>query len=314
MNQKKQSKTHHLKGYLYAVMASCLYAMISVLGKLILHQGTDPFVLILYQYVAATGALAVGIGLFNRKLFRVSRRELKVLAVQGIIGAFGTNVFFYLALKYLNAGITSMLLFTNPIFVTVFFAMTGIKKLRVVNYAALAMAMLGSVLVLDILKSGLGTMPAIGIALGMLSAVTYAFYNVYADMRLMAMNPYTISLYTNLYGILASGAAVLSLHGAVPAVDSTSLIYIGMIAVVAGILPVVFFYRSVAIIGSERTSIVATLELPFTLLIAFLVLSEKLNLFQMGGVLLMLGAAVLLHYGDTGEDNPLAAQKEEAGM
>lgn len=303
------SKTHSpLRGYLYAVVASSLYALISVLGKLVLHEGTDPMTLIFYQYAIASGAMYIGIRSFCPQLLRVNRLQVRQMGIQGIIGALGTNICFFFALKYLNAGITSMLLFTNPMFVTLFFALTGIKILRSVNYIALAMAMMGSALVLDIFRSGMTSMPLPGILLGLGSALTYAFYNVYADMRMMDMSPYTITFYTNLYGCAVSGALLVVTQGGFPAISFMSLIYILLIALVAGIMPVVFFYKSVALIGSERTSIVATLELPFTLIVAFAVLGEKLNWMQGVGVFLVLGAAVFLHLGD--KKNPANTEKD----
>ncbi len=294
-----RSKTHTpLRGYLYAAVASSLYALISVLGKLVLHEGTDPMVLIFYQYAVSSVALYIGIRLLRPQLLTVSRVQLGQLGIQGIVGALATNICFYFALQYLNAGITSMLLFTNPIFVTLFFALTGIKILRGVNYIALALAMVGSVLVLDVFRAGMTGLPLPGILLGLGSALTYAFYNVYADLKMTAMSPYTVSLYTNLYGLAASGLLVVALHGGLPVISLLSFVYILGIVLIAGIMPVVFFYKSVALIGAERTSIVATLELPFTLIVAFLVLGEQLNGIQGIGVLLVLGAAVFLHWGD----------------
>ncbi len=289
-----------LKGYVYAVVASALYALISVLGKLIFSEGVNPLSLVFYQYAITTVILAVGIRLIQPGLFRVSGTQLKQLGMQGILGAFATNMFFFFALEYLNAGIASMLLFTNPVFVTLFFSITGIKVLKRVNYIALAMAMAGSVLVLNLFGSRVGSLPLIGILLGLGSSLAYAFLNIYADLRMTAMSPYTVSFYTNLYGMAASGAVVLAVNGGVPAISTVALFYIVMMVLVAGIMPVIFFYKSVALIGSERTSIVATMELPFTLLTAFLVLGERLNLLQGVGVLLVMGAAVFLHWGDHG--------------
>lgn len=298
-----------LKGYIYAVLASAFYALISILGKLVFKEGADPLSLIFYQYAITTAVLALGIRLVQPGLFRVSRVQLKQLGMQGILGAFATNMCFFFALQYLNAGIASMLLFTNPVFVTLFFSVTGIKVLKSTNYIALVMAMAGSVLVLNLFGSSVGSLPLVGIVLGLGSSVAYAFLNIYADLRMTAMSPYTVCFYTNLYGTAASGVLVVALNGGIPAVSAMALFYIILMVLVAGVIPIVFFYKSVALIGSERTSIVATLELPFTLFTAFLVLGEQLNVLQGLGVLLVLGAAVFLHWGDSG--SPAEDEKQE---
>jgi len=305
---KEQQKSHRIKGYLYAVLASALYASVSVLGKMVYNDGTEPVALIFYQYLLTCTALVIGIIFIKKDLLRVTKKQVFELGVQGIFGAFATNILFFFALTYMNAGIASMLLFTNPLFVTLFFALTGIKKLRAVNYIALAMALGGAMLVLNVFSVRLDSMPLVGICLGLTSAVTFAFYNVYADLKMTAMSPYTVILYSNLFGLVASLVTILGVKGGIPEIGTQSWIYIAMIAVLSGILPVIFFYRSVAIIGSERTSIVSMLELPFTLMIAFLLLREKLNFFQIFGVLLVLGATVFLHYGDSSE--PAIVEKQ----
>ncbi|GAU79799.1 DMT family transporter [Fusibacter sp. 3D3] len=286
------------KGFLYAVIASSIYAFNSILGKMILVEGVAPLILSFYQYLIGTVLILMTLLIFHKDKLKISKIQLKQTAIQGIFGAFGTNIFFYLALQHLNAGIASMLLFTNPVFVTLFFAITGTKKLKKENYMALILAMIGIVLVLDIFAVKGMTLSLIGVGFGLASALTYTFYNLYADFKMVKMDHYTVLFYTSLFGLSVSFASVVGVYGIVPILSLHLLKYIFIIAVCAGILPVIFFYKSIGIIGSERTSIVATLELPLTLIIAFLILKEHLNGMQVGGALLVILSVVLLHRGD----------------
>ncbi|MBF4693983.1 DMT family transporter [Fusibacter ferrireducens] len=286
------------KGFLYAIMASSIYAFNSILGKMILVEGVEPLLLSFYQYLMGTIIILVAILLVDKDKFKITRVQLKQMAIQGIFGAFGTSLLFYLALNHLNAGIASMLLFTNPVFVTVFFAITGKKKLGKANYVALVFAMIGIVLVLDIFAVKGSEFSVMGVVFGLASALTYTFYNLYADFKMVKIDHYAVLFYTSLFGLFASWICVMGIHGAVPILSLHVLKYISIIAIFAGVLPVMFLYKSIELIGSERTSIVATLELPITLIIAFLVLKEHLNGMQIGGALLVILSVILLHRGD----------------
>lgn len=286
-------------GYVYGVVASAIYALNSVLGKIILGEGLEPLEIIFYQYLFSSVFVFIFLFFTDRSQLKLPRKEIGQTAIQGILGAFGTNFFFFMALKSLNAGIVSMLLFTNPIFITLFFAVTGIKKLDKANYVSLLLAMVGTVLVLNLFSLKSGAFATEGIVFGMLSALTYAFYNIYADFKLARLNHFTVLLYTSLFGLAVALMSLLVVNGGIPLLSLELMKYVFLISVVAGILPVICFYKSVAMIGSERTSIVATLEIPLTLVAAFFILQEHMTINQLMGVLLVVLAALLLHYKDS---------------
>lgn len=297
MNKSEKHFTRS-RGYVYAVLASAIYAFNSVLGKIMITGGLDPLTIIFYQSLVATCLIFIIILVSDKSKFKITKKQLVQTAIQGIIGAFGTNLFFYLALGTLNAGIVSMLLFTNPIFVTLYFAVTGTKKLEKVNYISLALAMIGAILVLDIIPLGEMSFSMVGIGFGIMSALTYAFYNIYADFKMIRIDHFTVLFYTSVFGLLVSFLGTFAYHGGIPVIELEQAKYIILIALMGGVLPVVFFYRSIAIIGSERTSIIATLEIPLTLVVAFIVLREHMSLVQLGGVAMVISSALLLHRGD----------------
>lgn len=296
--KKSERNISRSRGYVYAVLASAIYAFNSVFGKIMITGGLDPLTIIFYQSLVATFLIFVMILVSDKSKFKITREQIPQTAIQGIIGAFGTNLFFYLALGTLNAGIVSMLLFTNPIFVTLYFAVSGTKKLENVNYISLALAMIGAVFVLDIIPIGEMSLSIIGIGFGIMSALTYAFYNIYADFKMIKIDHFTVLFYTSVFGLIVAFLGTFAYHGGIPVLEFEQAKYIILIALMGGVLPVVFFYRSVAIIGSERTSIIATLEIPLTLVVAFVVLREHMSLIQLGGVAMVISSALLLHRGD----------------
>lgn len=285
------------KGYVYALLAAFFFAFIAILGKPLMTSGITPFQLMFYQY----GFTIVFLGMWlltRRSGTLVFKREICLsLLIQGLIGSVGTNFFFYAALKTLDAGLCSMLLFLNPVCVTLFFAMTGIRKLHWHNYVALLLSVAGSVLVLGLLGVTDVQVTVQGILLGLGSALCYGFYNVYGDLKLKAINPNVINFYSVCVGFLCSAALLLMTQ--TPFIISLSQIpAIGILALFSGVLPVLFIFKSLQIIGSEKVTIIATVELPMTLLLAFLFLGENLVAIQLVGVLLIVTSTVLLHLNE----------------
>ncbi len=285
---------HHLKGYLYAFAAAFFFSFIAIISKNLLTNGLSPIQLMFYQFTLTLILLGIWIGIRNPAHFKVSKKQLLHLALQGIIGSTGTNFFFYIALDHMSAGLASMLLFLNPVFVTLFFAVTGMRQLKWYNYGSVMLAMSGAALVLGILGKAPIAATAIGIAFGLMSSLCYAFFNVFADLKLQAIKPNVINFYTALFGAIISGSVIiLTKMPLTLQVSQVPMIF--LLTLCAGILPVIFIFSALKIIGSEKLTVVATIELPITLILAYLFLKEQMNPLQMVGVLLILSATLLLH-------------------
>jgi drug/metabolite transporter (DMT)-like permease len=290
--------TKRNKGYLFIIIASLLFAMIGIFGKLALNTGLDPFTLIVYQYGLMSILLIVYLLIKDPASLRISRKMLLYTAIQGIIGTAGTTVFYYLAIDQINVGVASMLLFTYPVFVNLFFMFTGIRKITRAGKISLVVAFIGSVLVLDVLSGGLDSLSALGIVFGLLSSLSYAFYNTFADLKLSGLSPVIISFYTSVVALLA-GIALTPGVLARPIGWSLDLVAcLLMLAVVSGIMPVLLIYRGIALIGADKASIVASSELPITIILAYFALNEQMNLLQISGIIMIVAAVLMLHRSD----------------
>jgi len=214
--------------------------------------------------------------------------------IQGIIGSSGTTLFFYLALDKVNAGIASMLLFTHPVLISVYFLISKTKKINLINNTALLLAILGSAMVINIFAFDMTMTPAIGLLFGLLSSAAYAFFNIYAEIEFKEAKPMVTTFYT-------SGVILLITFLVNPGFFKFDFVmtwdiafYILELAIISGILPVVFLYKGIGIVGAEKASIVATAELPITVILAYFILGEKMNMVQGIGIFLIIASIILL--------------------
>jgi Permeases of the drug/metabolite transporter (DMT) superfamily len=287
-------------GYFYALLAAFLYALVAVVAKRLVTGGTHPFQVTFYQYVFTISILGAWIFIRNRKAFRCDRKMIGRFALLGIIGGACTNMLFYSALKYLDAGVTSMLLFLHPVFITIFFAVTRIKKIKLINYFSVFIAACGAAMVLDVFSHAL-SLSAVGIGLGMLSGVTYAFYNIFADLKLKDEDPNVINFYACCASTAFSFVMLIS-NGIGFSVKAAALPSIFFLAAFSGVLPAYCFFKALQYIGSEKVSVISSIELPLTLILAFTVLKEHMKPLQLLGVLLIVAATVLLHRNENREE------------
>ncbi len=285
-------------GYLYVMIASVMFASIAIFGKMVINTGYGPIQMMIWQYTFIIITIFAVILIKNPKDFKIKKKEVLYMAVHGVISSAATNAFFYFSLQYIKAGMASMLIFTSPIFVVLFFIITGIRKINGTIIIALIFSIFGSAMALNIFTSSGDNVSYFGIFLGLMSGVCYAFFNVFADIKLKEMKPNIITFYSNIFALIT--AIILGLIFEIKDFSITLNIvpYILVLALFAGILPVNFIYKALLKIGSEKVSIIATMELPATLIFAYLILGEKMSFIQIAGVVLIIFATYVLQRGE----------------
>ncbi|MDD4504530.1 MAG: DMT family transporter [Clostridiaceae bacterium] len=283
-------------GYIYVLLAAFFFALIAVIGKTVINSGINVFDLLIMQSTTALILLLVYFAIVDIKKLQLEKIRLKTVLTQGLMGSASTTILFYLALEKLNAGIASMLLFIHPVLVSLYFMATKTKKITLASNLALLAAFGGSMMVINVFNIDIAKTPLIGLFYGILASVAYAFYNINADIKLKDFEPLVINFYT----ILTTLAVTLILRPGFFRFEFTMtselFMYICELAVVSGILPVICLYKGISIMGADKASIVATSELPITILMSFFVLGESMELVQLSGVLFIMCSIIILRY------------------
>lgn len=281
-------------GYIYVALAAFFFALIAIIGKSAFSTGINVYDLFIMQNAVSVVIMFIYLFIKDKKSIIITRSQFKRVIFQGVFGSTATTLFFYLALEKINAGIASMLIFTHPVFVTLFFLLTGLRKITLVNNLALLLAVIGSGMVINIFNINLAQTPAIGLIYGVICSITYAFFNVFADLKLKDVKSEVLTMYTSAIMFVASAILNPGFLKFDIILSPQIIFYVFELAVVSGILPVIFLYKGIALVGSEKTTIIATAELPITLILAFLVLKETMVSTQIIGVVFIIGAVLVL--------------------
>jgi drug/metabolite transporter (DMT)-like permease len=283
-------------GYLYVLLAAFFFALIAVIGKTVMNTGINVFDLMILQNTAALVFMLIYFAAVDIRKLMLDRESLKTVFTQGLLGSAGATIFFYMALQRMNAGIASMLLFTHPVLVSIYFMATRTKRITLTNNLALLAAFIGSLMVINIFDIDVTKTPLAGIAFGAAASAAYAFYNIYADVKLKDIEPLVTTFYTTLTILLVTLVLRPGFFRFEFEMTAGLLFYIGELAVVSGILPVIFLYKGINRVGADKASIVATSELPITIVLSFFVLGERMGIIQLAGIILIMCSIIILQY------------------
>jgi len=288
-------------GYIAVTLSASLFAQISVLTKVAYKLGMTPWQILTLQSLLASLILLIYSLLFRPKVLRISKRQIPKLLAQGLVGSLGTSLFVSFALLYLPASLGIMLLFTYPVLVTfgafIFFRET----IRISHLAALGLAAGGTMLSTQFWQIAAGSLEFKGILLGLASAVTYAFFNLYGEHILNSMEPLTALIYVQLFSSI--GLVLYQLPGymaknAVLAANWPQFLLGLTMATAASIVPFWLLLEGIKHIGATKASIIGTLELPVTFLMAYVLLDERFTIWQAFSAILIITSIFLVRLQD----------------
>ena len=279
---------------LIAVSATCFGAM-AVLARFAYASGADVFGLLVVRFSVATLALASIMWLRGTALPPLSR--VLALAAMGGIGYVGQSYTFFTALNHAQASLVALLLYLYPVFVTLLAAMFLKEPLTRTTLAALVLCSLGAGLTV-----GGGEGSALGIALGVSSAVIYSIYIVVGARLTRGVDS------------LASTTIICAASGLVYIVMSTIRVKSGTpiafpgdamgwaatiaIALVSTVAAILTFFAGLQRLGAARASMLSTIEPVVTVVLAAAVLGEHIAMSQaIGGALILAGVLWLAKPG-----------------
>src|ERR671915_2261121 len=211
------------------------------------------------------------------------------------LGTFGYSLqsaLFFAAIERLDVSMVALLLYTYPAFVTLAAIALGRAAPSLRTGVALTVASAGLVLVL--LAGGGGGFEAVGALLALGASLTYTTYILVSDGVIADVDPLALALLvltgasaSFTVGGLATGSLELALSG-------EAWLWLVLLALVSTVVAVSAFFAGLRRVGPSEAAILSTFEPPVTVVLAFLILGERLTPAQLAGGVLVLGAVVLL--------------------
>jgi drug/metabolite transporter (DMT)-like permease len=288
------------KGYIYAVISAILFGTAGIFVKLAYNTGLDSVGLLTVQYIIAVILMFTVAFFKDRKKLIISKKQLFHMVVLGGIGNTLMTVFYYMAFEYLPVAMVTMLLFTYPIMVFIYSVFFEKQKIDIRKVAAIIAAFLGCILALNIFSGDL-KYSLKGVIFGLLSAVFYAFMNLYSEKKLESVDSLSINAYSTLFSLLTLLMYRWPSFIFKGQIKLEGLAYIIALAVLCEIVPLTLLYASIKHIGSLKVSIISNLEIPTAIIVSFFILEEAISIMQILGAVLIFYSIHLIRAGEAME-------------
>ena len=283
-------------GPLLIILAGCFWGSMGIFVRKLASYG---FTSIQIVSIRVTLAALIFSGLLlarNRSGFRISLRDLPLFLGLGFGSILFFTVCYFAAITMMSLSTAAILLYTSPIWIMLMSVLFFREKMNQRKILALALAFAGCVLVSGI--SGNGITP-VGLLVGLGSGIGYGLYSILGTVALRKYSPYTVTTYTFLFAAAGSwmicnpGDMILKFSAAS---DLTFLLFFCILtALVTAVIPFGAYTLGLQTVEASKAGIIATIEPMVATLVGIVFFSEPLNILSGFGILLILGAIILLN-------------------
>jgi drug/metabolite transporter (DMT)-like permease len=295
------ARRHPRAGYLMAAGAAVLWGVNGTVSKVVLGSGVSSLRLLEMRSLgAAIGFVVVLLALAPQRL-RVRRRELPFLALFGVCGLAFVQWFYFLAIHRLAVGIALLIEYLGALLVALWARYVFHEPVRRRIWAALALALAGLAMIVDLL--GGGELSSAGITFASVSAVTYTAYILLAERGVGDRD--AVSLLAWGFGFAALFLSVIGPWWSFPygrIGDSVSLLghleshalpvwaLVAWVVVLGTILPFFLLVSALRHLTATRVAIISMLEPVAATVVAWAWLGESLTAVQLTGACVVLAA------------------------
>lgn len=280
-----------MHGALLCLVSAAAFGTLGIFGKLAAEAGANTSTTLLVRFVLAGAVFALVLRLTGR--WRALGRRV-VLTGLGL-GAFGYSLqsaLFFAAIERLDVSMVALILYTYPAFVTVAAIVLG--RVQPSLRAGVALTVASGGLALVLLAGGAGGFEVVGALLALAASLTYTTYILVSDTVIDEVDPFALAFLV-LTGASASFAVAGLATGSLDlALSGEAWLWLVLIALISTVVAVSAFFAGLRRVGPSEAAILSTFEPPVTVVLAFLILGERLTAPQLAGGALVLVAVVLL--------------------
>ena len=298
-----QNHKHPTLGVFLAITSSLLFGLNASTTKILIESGISAEQLVLFRSAAVAIFAAIGVALTNPKAFKLQLREIPFFALFGVVGVGLMQWAYSNAVANLQVGVALLIEYTAIVIVPVASYFLFKERVRGRIWLAIALVLGGLSIVAQPWAAGLNL---VGVIYGFMAAVFLSSYFIMGEHAQRKRDAFSTMFYAFLTATLFWAVAAninpsglidfnkdVNLTGNLASLTLPSWVVLIWIAIAGSFVPMLFTFLAMRHLSASAVGIASTAETVFAFVFGYLWLSEKIDLSQtIGGVLVIVGIVV----------------------
>jgi len=290
-------------GYFYALLAAFLFGANGSVSKVIIEAGFSAIQLTQMRVLGAAVISGIVLLALDRRSFRLPPRQWPVIIILGVVGVGLLQATYAFAIALLPVGIALLLEYLAVLMVAVVAFFFFKEKVHIRLWAAIALVIVGLIVVAEIWAS---TLNPVGVLWGLAAAISLATYFLVGERQLKTISPLSLSFWTMSVATLfwapfsrwwtftsETFTTVTSLGGSLEGLSVPVWLLIVWNVTLGSFAPFLLSLSALKRLSATAAGIVATSEIIFAFITAWLWLQEALSTWQVIGASVVFGGIVI---------------------
>lgn len=285
----------YLLGLAIAIAGAVLFSTKAIVAKLLYRYRIDAVTVLAFRMLFSLPFFITIAWWKSTSQTPLSTADSGRIIVLGLLGYYLSSFLDFLGLQYISVGLERLILFLTPSFVLLISFVFLRKKIGKLEWLALGVAYLGTVLVFihDVTLGG-ANVPLGGLFV-LASAFSYALYLLLSGELVRRVGALRLVAYAMCVSTIACVAQFFALRPAMILVQPVGVYGLSAInAVLCTVLPVFLTMIAISRIGAATTSQAGMVGPISTLLLGAIILDEPITGIQVAGTALVLAGIYLL--------------------
>lgn len=291
MNNKK-------KGISLVLIATLFWGMMGVTSRTLGNAGINSMSISFFRCLIASIGFGIFLFILNKNAFKIDLKGIIISGIYGIV-AFGLSfTTFNIAVERVPIAVATVLMFTNPIWVTIFNAIFFKERITAKKAVVIALAITGCILISNIFGVGIENLDVVGLLIGLSTGVLFALQLVIPRFFDGKYSKDSMLIYGFIFStiVLAFFTNFSGINTAITTNSSPMFVIFNILSI--GILSTfianISYVKATDYIETGVASVLVALEPVLGSLFAYLVYEETLTVLQLLGGLLIVAAAIWL--------------------
>ncbi|MCY7325250.1 MAG: DMT family transporter [Microbacteriaceae bacterium] len=298
-------------GYIYALTAALFFGANGSVTKVILDAGLTPAQLTVFRVLSAAVICGAILLVTDRGAFRVAPRQLLILGFLGVVGVAMLQFTYAVALGLLPVGITLLIEYTAVLMVAVVAFFVYRERVKARLWVAIGCVLVGLAIVAQLWS---GELDPVGVLFAFGAATSLTIYFLVGEREVGKTTPIAVAFWTmsfaSAFWLVFSGwwridpaifHASVSLSGNLAEVVVPFWVPLLWSMVLGSFAPFVLSLLALKHLTATAAGVVASSEVMFAFLVAWIWLGETLGAVQLVGAAVVLAGIILAQTARAGK-------------
>ncbi len=290
-------------GYVYGLLAAFLFGANGSVTKVVLESGLSATQVTQFRTLGTCFIAGVILVIVDRKSFRLPPRQILVMAVLGVFGLALLQATYAFAIQLMPVGIALLFEYLSVLIVALVAYFFLKERVKPRLWIAIGLMLVGLAVVAQVWSS---TLDGLGVLFALGAAVSLAIYFLVGERQVNSTSPLAVAFWTSgfaaLFWAFFSGwwevdpalmVTPVSLTGNLADVVLPMWVVLVWLLVMGSFFPFVLSFAAIGRLRATPAGIIASSEVIFAFVVAWLWLGEQLGALQVVGAAIVLVGIIL---------------------